>query len=76
MSENSFFKKQILVVEADKEISDLLEMHLQQLGYKVIKSANGKKGLEIVKQRIMDFIILDVLLPGMNGLEICKKYEK
>lgn len=76
MSENSFFKKQILVVEDDKEISDLLEMHLQQLGYNVIKSSNGKKGLEIVKQRIMDFIILDVLLPGMNGLEICKEVRK
>lgn len=76
MLENTFVKKQILIVEDDKEISDLLEIHLMELGYKVIKSANGKRGLEIVKNEIMDFIILNVLLPGINGLEICKEVRK
>lgn len=76
MSENSFLKKQILIVEDDKDISELLEIHLQELGYNVTKSANGKKGLEIVRHGIMDFIILDVSLPDMNGLEICKEVRK
>jgi len=76
MFENSYLKKQILIVEDDREISDMLEKHLHELGYDVIKSANGEKGLEIVRQGIMDFIILDVLLPGMNGLEICKEIRK
>lgn len=76
MFENSYLKKQILIVEEDREISDMLEKYLHELGYRVIKSANGKKGLEIVRQGIMDFIILDVLLPGMNGLEICKEIRK
>ncbi len=76
MLEHTLVKKQILIVEDDEEISDLLEIHLLELGYKVIKSANGKRGLEIVKNGIMDFIILNVLLPGMNGLEICKEVRK
>lgn len=76
MSGNSYPSKQILILEDDKEVSNLLELHLTEMGYKVIKAANGRKGLEIVKKRIMDFIILDAILPGMNGLEICKEIRK
>lgn len=76
MSENTYTKKQILIIEDDKEISDLLEMHLREIGFKVIKSRNGLYGFEIVRNSNIDLIIMDWILPGLSGFDICKEIRK
>jgi DNA-binding response OmpR family regulator len=76
MSENIIAQKQILIIEDDREISDLLEIHLKELGHRIIKASNGIKGLDIAKNESIDLIILDLILPGMDGIDICREVRK
>jgi len=68
--------KKVLIIEDDKEISDLLEIHLRDIGCQIIKEYNGKTGLNNVKFNNYDLIVLDVMLPGMNGLEVYREIRK
>lgn len=65
--------KKVLVVEDDTDIVDLLEIHLNDMGCEVDKSHEGNEGLIKALQNTYDLIILDVMLPGKDGLEICKQ---
>jgi two-component system alkaline phosphatase synthesis response regulator PhoP len=60
--------KKILIIEDDKEISDLLEIHLTDIDCEITKEYDGIIGLNNVKYNNYDLIVLDVMLPGMNGL--------
>ena len=64
--------EKILVVEDELSISTLLKFNLEKSGYSVITSLDGKEGLELARKESPDFIILDLMLPGMDGMEICK----
>ncbi|MEO8399758.1 MAG: response regulator transcription factor [Ignavibacteriaceae bacterium] len=66
----------VLVVEDDKSISDLLEIHLTDLNCKVDKAFDGNAGLNSALQNPYDLIVLDLMLPGLDGLEICKEVRK
>ncbi|MBU2494361.1 MAG: response regulator transcription factor [Bacteroidetes bacterium] len=68
--------KKVLVIEDDKDISDLLEIHLLDLGYQVSKLYNGSAGLAAALSSKFDFIVLDIMLPGKDGFEICKEIRK
>lgn len=65
-------RDRVLLVEDDKDIVGLLEIHLLDMGCELIISYNGRKGLEKARAETFDLIILDIMLPGMNGTEICK----
>lgn len=65
--------KHILVVEDDLDIGRLLEMHLTDLAYVVEIAKTGVEGLQYVLSKRYDLIILDVMLPGIDGLEICRQ---
>jgi DNA-binding response OmpR family regulator len=65
-------KKKILVVDDEKDIVELLRFNLERDGFKVIPSYNGEDALRLVKSQLPDLIILDLMLPGMDGLEICR----
>jgi DNA-binding response OmpR family regulator len=65
--------KHILVVEDDLDIGRLLEMHLTDLAYAVEIAKTGVDGLQYVLSKRYDLIILDVMLPGIDGLEICRQ---
>ena len=65
--------KRILVIEDDKDIAHLLELHLKDLSYQVEISADGELGLNKGAQESFDLIILDLMLPGMDGLEVCRR---
>lgn len=65
--------KEVLIVEDDPEIVDLLEIHLTDLECKIQKAHNGNLGLDKAVHHNFDLIILDIMLPGMDGLEICRK---
>lgn len=64
--------KHILVVEDDLDIGLLLNMHLTDLAYAVELAKTGTEGLQSVRTKKYDLIILDVMLPGIDGLEICR----
>lgn len=65
--------KHILVVEDDLDIGRLLGMHLTDLAYVVEIAKTGVEGLQYVLSKRYDLIILDVMLPGIDGLEICRQ---
>jgi len=68
--------KNVLVVEDNETISDLLEIHLNDLDCKVTKIADGLLGLEEANKNNFDLIVLDIMLPNLDGLEICKEIRK
>ncbi|MEL6867194.1 MAG: response regulator transcription factor [Bacteroidota bacterium] len=65
--------KNVLVVEDDMDIVDLLAIHLKDLDCHLVKSFDGKEGLNKALTGSFDLIILDLMLPGMDGLEICRQ---
>jgi DNA-binding response OmpR family regulator len=68
--------KTILVIEDDISILRGLKDNLEFEGYVVITETNGEKGLQLALAKKTDLILLDIMLPGMNGYEICRKLKK
>ena len=62
----------ILVVEDDVDLLRGLEMNLAAEGFRVLAAPSGEKALEVVAQESLDLIILDIMLPGMDGMETCR----
>ena len=65
-------KEKILVVEDEKNILELLKYNLEQEGYKVLTAVRGDLGVELARKEKPDLVLLDLMLPVMDGLEICK----
>jgi len=65
--------RKILVIEDDKDIAHLVELHLKDAGHEVDLAFDGRSGLELALSKQYDLIILDIMLPGVDGLEICKR---
>jgi DNA-binding response OmpR family regulator len=63
----------VLVIEDDRDIARLLELHLGDEGYAVTVASDGKTGLQQALAKPYDIIILDLILPGMDGLEVCRR---
>ncbi|MFC0492166.1 response regulator transcription factor [Listeria grayi] len=63
----------ILIADDDKEIVDLVKLYLQNEGYQIYQAYNGKEAWEIVQDKMPSLVILDVMMPEMDGLEVCKK---
>ena len=68
--------KQILIIEDDPEIIRLLEIHLTDLIYSTAKATDGALGLKMALENDYDLIILDLTLPSMDGVEVCKRLRK
>ena len=66
----------ILVVDDEKEIADLVEIYLVSDGYKVLKANNAREGLEILDRENVQLVLLDIMMPGMNGLAMCAKIRE
>lgn len=66
----------VLVVDDDSNIVDLIELYLQKEGYKVFKAYNGSEALKTFKEKQIDIIILDVMMPVMDGYEVLKEIRK
>jgi len=69
-------QKKILIVDDDKEICEAIERVLAEEGYKVFKAYNGKEALQEVNEKIPDLIILDILMPKLNGYAVCRKIRQ
>lgn len=66
------FKKKILVIDDTELTINLIKEILTDVGYEVVVANNGEKGLEMVRIEKPDLVILDVVMPGLNGFEVCK----
>ena len=64
--------RNVLVIEDDKDIARLLDLHLRDEGYSVAVASDGKTGLAQALSKPFDIVILDLILPGMDGLEVCR----
>lgn len=65
--------KRVLVVEDDKDIAELISIHLRDLECDVRFANDGVTGYEMAKSGTFDLIVLDIMLPGMDGIEICRR---
>lgn len=69
-------KKKILIVDDEKSISDLLVYNLEKEGYKTITAIDGEEGVNLALSQNPDLILLDIMLPKMDGLTVCKKIRQ
>ena len=65
--------KKIVVVEDEEDIRELIEYHLQREGFAVIGVEDGERGLQTIERELPDLVLLDLMLPGVDGLEICRE---
>src|SRR5262245_56050546 len=66
----------VLIVEDERDIRDLILLHLQRDGYQVTTAGSGEDALLQVKQSPPDVVLLDLMLPGMSGLEVCRRLRQ
>lgn len=69
-------KETILVIDDEKEIKDLISIYLKNEGYNVIQASNGEEGLDILKDNQVHLIVLDIMMPKINGMEMCIKVRE
>ncbi len=63
----------ILIIEDEESLADFLELELKYEGYKIDIQFDGRKGLTAALEKNYDLILLDLMLPGLNGLEVCRR---
>jgi len=66
----------ILIIEDEEKIARFLELELTHEGYEVVKSADGREGLDLALEGGFAIILLDIMLPGLNGLEVIRRLRK
>ncbi len=69
-------REKVLIVEDEKEISKLLKYNLEKEGYQVFSASDGEAGLALAKSKHPDMVILDLMLPKLSGIEVCKMIRK
>ncbi len=65
-------QRTVLVVEDDDSLQDVLSYNLTRRGYEVLQAFDGDKALDLARERNPDLIVLDIMLPGLDGLEVCR----
>lgn len=68
--------KKILIVEDDPEIRNFIKLYLTNDGYKIVEVDRGDLAIEVFKRENPDLVILDILLPGLDGIEVCREIRK
>ncbi len=66
----------ILVVDDEKDLVELVRYHLEKDGHVCLEARDGETALQIAKERVPELIVLDLMLPGVDGLEVCRKLRK
>jgi two-component system phosphate regulon response regulator PhoB len=65
-------KGRLLVIEDEPDLQELLRYNLSREGFEVLCTDRGERGLELVRKHLPDLVVLDLMLPGMDGLEVCR----
>lgn len=66
----------VLVIDDDDDIRDIIVLNLEVAGYEISQASDGRQGLEAAIAEPPDLILLDVLMPRMNGIEVCKEIRQ
>jgi len=66
----------VLVVDDEKDLVDLVRYHLEKDGLKCLEARDGETALQVARERTPDLIVLDLMLPGVDGLEVCRILRK
>jgi CheY-like chemotaxis protein len=75
-NKNNDKNKAVLFIDDEKMVLEVGSLMLQKLGYNVLAASNGHKAIKILKENEVAFVILDMLVPGMNGYEIYHQLKK
>ncbi len=65
-------KQTILIIEDEQDIRELLIYNLQKEGYAALSSGDGQEGLDLARSELPDLILLDLMLPGLDGFSVCR----
>jgi len=68
--------QKIGIIEDEKNISDMIKYNLEKEGYEVLTAYDGAEGLALAQKESLDLLLLDIMLPNMDGLEICKRVRQ
>ena len=68
-------KPTILVVDDEEDIVELVELNLTREGYRVLGCTTGEKALDIARSKLPNLVVLDLMLPGIDGLEVCRRLK-
>lgn len=68
-------KEKILIVDDEQDLVKLIRYHLEKDGYKVLSASNGEDALFMARRERPELMVLDLMLPGIDGLEVCKKLK-
>lgn len=68
-------KQKVLVVEDEADILEIIAYNLSREGFRVLSSRNGEEALDLARQEEPDLVLLDLMLPGMDGLEVCRQLK-
>ena len=74
--QSTIVNHKILVVDDEQSITDLLEYNLQRNGYQVVVAHDGRQALRLAQDEQPDLVILDLMLPGLDGLDICRELRR
>src|SRR5678815_1863304 len=66
----------VLLIDDDKRLHELLLTYLEQNGFSVTGAPDGKRGLSALDAETFDIVLLDVMMPGMDGLEVCRRIRQ
>ena len=69
-------KKNVVVVEDEEDILELLKFHLSREGFAVTAAASGEEAVKAITRKVPDLVLLDLMLPGLDGLEVCRILKK
>ena len=69
-------KKTILIVEDDEDTLVLIQHYLRDSGHEIITCKNGEEGLSLAREHVPDLAIIDGLIPGIHGFELCKRIKE
>ena len=67
---------EILIVDDDKEIAELIKVYLQNEGYHIYTAQDGSEALQFMEHQSINLVILDIMMPKMNGLDVCREIRK
>ena len=72
MAEESQLGSKILVVDDDPNVVDLVRLYLERDGHEVLIATDGVAGLELAREELPDLIVMDLMMPRMDGMKVCR----